>query len=208
MCSSTRSQRDLAVLNDRVPALRLPSPVRRLSWARAAPAGLLRTRRAARAFPRARAVPRAPRYLEQLIAAAAAHADFDVDLVPVAIFWGRAPQKELSLWRLLFAEDWAIVRALQASCSTSLFNGRNTLVYFGEPLRLRDALQEGLSAPRAACDASCAPCAQACARSAPRPSDPICRIAARMVAHILKTQAVRQAVRREMQSPCRATVVR
>ncbi len=29
-----------------------------------------------------------------------------------------------------------------------LFNGRNILVHFGEPLRLRDVLEEGMSEPR------------------------------------------------------------
>jgi glycerol-3-phosphate O-acyltransferase len=92
-------------------------------------------------------IPRAPRYLERLTAAAAAHPDFDIDLVPVAIFWGRAPHKEVSLRRLLFTEDWAFVGRFKKLLNV-VFNGRNTLVYFGEPIRLRDALEEGLSTPR------------------------------------------------------------
>ena len=90
---------------------------------------------------------RAPRYLEQLVAAAAAHPQFDVDLVPVAIFWGRAPHKEASLWRLLFAENWVLVGRFRKLLNV-LVNGRNTLVHFGEPLRLRDALQDGMNEQR------------------------------------------------------------
>ena len=52
---------------------------------------------------------RTPRLLVQLVAAATADPKTDVDFVPVAIFWGRAPRKEQSLWRLLFAEDWVLV---------------------------------------------------------------------------------------------------
>src|SRR5271170_2130656 len=81
------SQTDLAVLSMVCAKLGLPSPERRLAvgGARAdkayfeliRPAGLFTTRHA----------QRAPRYLVQLVAAAAAHSQLDVDLVPVAIFW-------------------------------------------------------------------------------------------------------------------------
>ena len=128
----TESQTDLAVLGNVCRQLRFPSPERRLA---------LGGRRAEKAyfdltgrmgFFKRRLLMRAPRYLEQLLATAAAHEDFDVDLVPVAIFWGRAPQKELSLWRLLFADDWAIVGRSKKMLQV-MFNGHNTLVYFGEP---------------------------------------------------------------------------
>jgi glycerol-3-phosphate O-acyltransferase len=141
------SQTDLAVLSMVCTQLSLPRPERRfLIGERRAdkayfelirPAGLFTTRHA----------PRAPRYLVQLIGAAAAHPQFDVDLVPVAIFWGRAPHKEASLWRLLFAEDWVLVGRFRKALSV-LVNGRNTLVHFGEPVRLRDALQDGMSEQR------------------------------------------------------------
>ena len=141
---------------------------------------------------------RAPRYLVQLVAAAAAHPQFDVDLVPVAIFWGRAPHKEISWWRLLFAEDWVLVGRFRKFLSV-LFNGRNTLVYFGEPVRLREVMDEGLSEPRSV---------RRVLRSlrtvlrAQRASTigPDLSHRRTMVLQILKTQAVRQAVRNEMQA--------
>jgi glycerol-3-phosphate O-acyltransferase len=142
-----------------------------------------------------RKIPRAPRFLDQLVAAAASP-DFDVDLVPVAIFWGRAPQKEVSLWRLLFTEDWALVGRFRKLLNV-LFNGRNTLVYFGAPLRLRDVLGDGLSAPRSV---------RRILRTlrtnlrAQRASTigPDLSHRRTLVAQILKTQLVRNAVRREM----------
>ena len=141
------SQTDLAVLSMVCAKLGLPSPERRLAvgerradkayFELMRPAGLFTTRHA----------PRAPRYLVQLVAAAAAHSQLDVDLVPVAIFWGRAPHREASLWRLLFAEDWVLVGRFRKLLGV-LVNGRDILVHFGEPVRLRDALQDGMSRQR------------------------------------------------------------
>jgi glycerol-3-phosphate O-acyltransferase len=141
------SRADLAVLSTVCAKAGLPRPERRLLignrradkayFELIRPAGLFTTRHALRA----------PRYLLQLVSAAALHPQFDVDLVPVAIFWGRAPHKEASLWRLLFAEDWVLVGRFRKALNV-LVNGRNTLVDFGDPVRLRDALSGGMSEQR------------------------------------------------------------
>ncbi|HXI47995.1 MAG TPA: glycerol-3-phosphate 1-O-acyltransferase PlsB [Steroidobacteraceae bacterium] len=191
------SQTDFAVLSGVCARHNLPRPARRL---------IMGEKRADRAYfelqrrPslfRTRNAARAPRYLVQLIAAAAAYPQFDVDLVPVAIFWGRAPHKEVSWWRLLFTEDWILVGRFRKFLSV-IFNGRNTLVYFGEPMRLRDVVEEGLTEPRSV---------RRVLRSlrmvlrAQRTSSigPDLSHRRTMVLQILKTQAVRQAVRNEMQ---------
>src|SRR3974377_2136182 len=94
------SHADFAVLSDVCAKNNLPRPERRL---------MMGQKRADRAYfdlmlrPRlfgARNAARAPRYLVQLVAAAAAHPEMDIDLVPVAIFWGRGPPKETGWWRL------------------------------------------------------------------------------------------------------------
>jgi glycerol-3-phosphate O-acyltransferase len=192
------SQADFAVLNSVCAEHNLPRPTRRL---------MMGGKRAERAYfelsrrPglfRRRNAARAPRYLVQLIHAAAAHGEFDVDLVPVAIFWGRAPHKEISWWRLPFTEDWILVGRFRKLLSV-IFNGRNTLLYFGEPLRLREGLDEGLSEPRSV---------RRVLRSlravlrAQRTSSigPDLSHRRTMVLQILKTQAVRRAVREEMQA--------
>ncbi len=130
------SQADLAVLSMVCAKAGLPRPDK----------AYVELIRPARLFTARRAL-RAPRYLVQLVAAAAAGPQFDVDLVPVAIFWGRAPHKEASLWRLLFTENWVLVGRFRKLLNV-LVNGRNTLVHFGEPVRLRDALQVGMSEQR------------------------------------------------------------
>ena len=130
------SQTDLAVLSLVCARAHLPSP-EGAHFELARRAGLFPSRNAARA----------PRYLAELVAAAADQPQYDVDLVPVSIFWGRAPHKEASLWRLLFAENWLWVGRFRKLLNV-LVNGRITLVQFGEPLRLRDVMQDGASEPR------------------------------------------------------------
>jgi glycerol-3-phosphate O-acyltransferase len=191
------SQTDFAALSGVCAQHNLPRPARRLMMGEKRadrayfellrPPSLFRTRNAARA----------PRYLVQLVAAAAAYPQFDVDLVPVAIFWGRAPHKEVSWWRLLLSEDWILVGRFRKFLSV-IFNGRNTLVYFGEPIRLRDVMEEGLTEQRSV---------RRVLRSlrmvlrAQRASSigPDLSHRRTMVLQILKTQSVRQAVRNEMQ---------
>ncbi|HEX3395483.1 MAG TPA: glycerol-3-phosphate 1-O-acyltransferase PlsB [Steroidobacteraceae bacterium] len=192
------SHTDFAVLNSVCAAHNLPRPTRRLMMgARRADRAYFELMRPPSLFS-SRGAARAPRYLEQLIEAAAAHPQFDVDLVPVAIFWGRAPHKEISWWRLPFTEDWILVGRFRKFLSV-IFNGRNTLVYFGEPMRLRDVMDENLSGARSV---------RRVLRSlrmvlrAQRASSigPDLSHRRTLMLQILKTQAVRQAVRNEMQA--------
>jgi glycerol-3-phosphate O-acyltransferase len=194
----SESQTDLAVLNLVCAKEGLPRPERRLLmgerragkayFALVRPAGLFRARRA----------PRAPRYLTQLVAAAAAHPQFDLDLVPVAIFWGRAPNQEASLWRLLFAENWVLVGSFRKLINV-VVNGRNTLVYFGEPVRLRHALQDGMGEQRSI---RWILRALRTALRSQRVSTigPDLSHRRTLVAQLLKTADVRTVVRREMQT--------
>ena len=143
----SESQSDLAVLSSVCAAHDLPRPERRLVLARhltvaahfdiIRPAGVFGSRTATRA----------PRTLVQLVAAAAADASFDVDFIPVAIFWGRAPHRQASLWRVLFAEDWVLVGRFRKFLGV-LVNGRDCVVHFGEPVRLQDSTASGMSPQR------------------------------------------------------------
>ena len=72
----------------------------------------------------------------QLVRAASEDKTLDVDLIPVSVFWGRAPQHERSWLRLLLAETWDRVGRFQRFLSV-LVNGRNLFVQFGEPVSLR-----------------------------------------------------------------------
>ncbi|WP_348761536.1 glycerol-3-phosphate 1-O-acyltransferase PlsB [uncultured Salinisphaera sp.] len=57
---------------------------------------------------------------------------FDVQMVPVSVFWGRNPAQETSLTRILFADSDRTSRLRKLLIVA--VNGRNTLVHFGQPV--------------------------------------------------------------------------
>jgi glycerol-3-phosphate O-acyltransferase len=73
--------------------------------------------------------------IDVLLQRAVSNSAFDVQLVPVSIFWGREPDKETSLFKLLFS-DAPGAGALR-KLFIIFFNGRNVLISFGLPLAFR-----------------------------------------------------------------------
>ena len=75
---------------------------------------------------------------------AAENGEQNLLLIPVAIYWGRSPEKERSLVKLLFSEDWDAV-GRSRKFFTTLLLGRNTLLRFSHalPLRSIDAAGNG-----------------------------------------------------------------
>jgi glycerol-3-phosphate O-acyltransferase len=190
------SHADLAVLDNACVQLNLPRPERRLAVGdRGTQTAYFELLRRTPRFS-SRSHLRAPRYLVELVEAAAADPGFDIALVPVSIFWGRAPIKEVSLWRLLFTEDWVLVGRFRKLLNV-IFNGRNTVVQFGEPIRLREAL-DALSPQRGARRLLRSLHAELRAQRAST-IGPDLSHRRTMVVHVLNTQAVRHAVRCKMQ---------
>jgi glycerol-3-phosphate O-acyltransferase len=136
-----RSRVDLAVLQSVCVRERLPRPGRRVLSQR------LRRRRSSFAlartvgFWRSRLDRRPPELLLMLIEALRADPSLDVSLVPAAVYWGRAPQKERSVIRLLLSENWVIGSRVRRFFSV-LVNGHNTTVQLGEPISLRRWLEQ------------------------------------------------------------------
>src|SRR5579872_6813066 len=125
-----RSITDFAVLQSACVRLRLPRPRKRLL----ADASDLRsffylTR--PRGFWDERLDRRPPPALEQMVRFLRAKPELDVQLVPVAVYWGRAPQREASWFRLLLVEDWALTSRLRKFFQV-LFNGRSTPIHIAE----------------------------------------------------------------------------
>ncbi|MFA6441111.1 MAG: glycerol-3-phosphate 1-O-acyltransferase PlsB [Sterolibacterium sp.] len=85
--------------------------------------------------------------LRRLVAQARAQDGFEVQIVPVSILWGRAPDKANSVWKLLFSDGWA-ARGELKQFFTVLIHGRQTLLRFSEPLSLRQIVAEGLDEER------------------------------------------------------------
>ena len=133
-----RSVTDLAVLQQACQQLRLPRPGRVLG-------GGTRELRSyfyltqPRGFFGERLDRRPPPHLAQMIAVLRADPAADFDLVPAAVYWGRAPQKEGSWLRLLLVENWALASRARRFLQV-LFNGRETLVDLDEPVSLRTLL--------------------------------------------------------------------
>ncbi|HEY5614152.1 MAG TPA: glycerol-3-phosphate 1-O-acyltransferase, partial [Lysobacter sp.] len=75
-----------------------------------------------------------------------AHRDnpaLDVQLVPVSIFVGRAPDRSSGWFSVLFSENWTLVGRFRRLLAI-LLNGRHTLVRFAPPVSLRGIVDEGL----------------------------------------------------------------
>lgn len=69
----------------------------------------------------------------------AAHPEDQIQLVPVSVFWGRAPGKRFGLWKLLAADSWPFTGRLRRALAV-IVNGKNVELHFGAPLRLDELL--------------------------------------------------------------------
>src|SRR5690606_9992208 len=78
--------------------------------------------------------------LKQLVRGVYTNRGLDVQLVRVTLFWGRAPDKEKSLLKLLLSDSWAVAGRLQ-ELLIILIHGRNTYVQFNKPISLRQVAE-------------------------------------------------------------------
>ncbi len=83
--------------------------------------------------------------LKQLIDARHQGEIEEIQIVPVSVLIGRAPDKEVSLARILFSENWDVGGRLRRLLSTFI-NGRATFVQFGQPVSLNKLHAEGRGA--------------------------------------------------------------
>ncbi|MEM8500257.1 MAG: glycerol-3-phosphate 1-O-acyltransferase PlsB [Pseudomonadota bacterium] len=124
----------------------LPLPYRRsamLSWSEQSDNdddwGAVVVIRRGRGFFLRRAHPQLPR-MEELLRRAELQ---QLVLLPTAIYWGRAPDKEHSLIKLLFSEQWDVAGRTRKFFTTFL-HGRQTLARFSEPLAVSSLLDESV----------------------------------------------------------------
>ncbi len=71
----------------------------------------------------------------------------DVQILPVSVLIGRAPDSEESIFKILFSENWDVGGRLKRFLST-VFNGRATFVHYGQPITLARLLEDGQDASR------------------------------------------------------------
>ncbi|HZP66495.1 MAG TPA: glycerol-3-phosphate 1-O-acyltransferase PlsB [Rudaea sp.] len=84
--------------------------------------------------------------LAQLLDCVRVHRDLEIQLVPVSIFVGRAPDRQMGWFRVLFSENWFVVGRFRRLLAL-LLNGRNTFVQFSTPVSLRQMLADERDAP-------------------------------------------------------------
>lgn len=85
--------------------------------------------------------------LARLLQAHRHNPNLDVQLVPVSIFVGRAPDKASGWFAVLFSENWALVGRFRRLLAI-LLNGRNTIVRFSPPVSVRASVDEALPPER------------------------------------------------------------
>lgn len=85
--------------------------------------------------------------LARLLQAHRHNLNLDVQLVPVSIFVGRAPDKASGWFAVLFSENWALVGRFRRLLAI-LLNGRNTIVRFSPPVSVRASVDEALPPER------------------------------------------------------------
>ena len=189
----TRSAADLAVLQNACVQLRLARPAKRLIAESKDLRSFFYLSRP-RGFWGERLDRRPPAQLRQIIEVLRAHPHKDIDLVPVAVYWGRAPQKEGSWFRLLLVEDWPLASRARKLLQV-LFNGRDTIIEFDQPFSLRTLLGEtpGPEGRRVARALRTLYAKTRAARIGPDLSH-----RRTLVARVLRTRAVRAAVAQEM----------
>lgn len=87
--------------------------------------------------------------LTRMVENARAKPDFNIQLVPVSVFWGRNPGKsEQSIMKLLFFDDEHA--GVIQKFFIVLVQGRNVLVQFGKPINLQEQVASGESADQVA----------------------------------------------------------
>ncbi|MFP5383064.1 MAG: 1-acyl-sn-glycerol-3-phosphate acyltransferase, partial [Gammaproteobacteria bacterium] len=94
-------------------------------------------------------VPYISKRIERLLTAVADEKSPDVQIVPVSVYWGRSPERENSLFRVLLSDTWS-AQGLLKKFLMVIVNGRQTYVQFSRPVSLRQMVAEELGEERTA----------------------------------------------------------
>ncbi len=86
--------------------------------------------------------------LRRLVEAAAENPDQELLLIPVAIYWGRSPDKDRSVFKLIFSENWEMVGRTRKFFAT-IMHGRSTLLRYSHALPISSIVSADLEAPTA-----------------------------------------------------------
>jgi len=118
----------------------LPGPMQPLAGTRRRRSVFALARRDGWIFGRIRSRPPSEP-LGQLLRALEDLPGRDIQIVPVSIYVGRAPNRDTGWFRVLFSENWVMVGRFRRLLAL-LLNGRDTVVHFSAPVSLRTVLDE------------------------------------------------------------------
>lgn len=125
------------VLEEATARLGLPSPARALQVGRLKEAqSFFYLTRSGQPSPLTRNPYEYADRFKRLVEAAQQDASLEVQIVPVSIFWGRAPRNQDSIVKALLADAWVAPGFFKQTLRL-LINGRQTLLKFGKPISLR-----------------------------------------------------------------------
>ena len=79
--------------------------------------------------------------IRQLVEQAHDQPGLGIQVIPVTVLMGRAPDNEAGFLKILFSENWELGGRIRRLFAT-LVNGRATLVQFGQPIRIDDLVAE------------------------------------------------------------------
>ncbi|CAB1221755.1 glycerol-3-phosphate 1-O-acyltransferase PlsB [Acinetobacter bouvetii] len=79
--------------------------------------------------------------LIRLIEALEKYPEYDIELVPVTVLWGRSPEYEDSWFKALFADAWATPSKLKQALNISLYS-RENYIEFHKPISLKAAIEK------------------------------------------------------------------
>ncbi|HZX71424.1 MAG TPA: glycerol-3-phosphate 1-O-acyltransferase PlsB [Rhodanobacter sp.] len=118
----------------------LPNPMQALAGTRRRRSVFALARREGWVFGRNRKRA-ASEPLRQLAHSLEGMPEHDIQIMPVAIYVGRAPTRDSGWFRVLFSENWVMVGRFGRLLAL-LLNGRDTVVHFSAPVSLRSVLAE------------------------------------------------------------------
>ena len=143
-----KSLSDLLVLDEECKALNLPRPTEGLLLGEHQEnTGSFFLAEPKSAFNRKPVIQSLPAKLVSAVDAVADTETGDIQIVPVSIFWGRVPDKENSIFKLLFSDSWSVPGFFR-KLVIIMVQGRATMIRFSDPISIRQTLTDSDSNER------------------------------------------------------------
>ena len=64
-----------------------------------------------------------------------------IELVLVSFFWGKHPDKQVSLFKILFSQSWSSTNSLKKIFKI-IFHGRSLYIKFHQPIKLKEIISK------------------------------------------------------------------